>query len=244
MNNRWLVLSATTALVVLTLFLLVSTNHVLNTAATSNTVSFSGQGKVTAKPDVATVDVSIVTEGSTSKAAQDSNSTKSKALTDYLKGQGIEDKDIKTSSYNIYPQYTYPTATRPQISGYQVTQTVNVKIRDLDKVNTILDGVVSAGVNQVNQLQFMVDDTEKLKQEARAKAIADAKSKADAMEDQIDVRLGRIVNFSENYNGFPPIYYAKDMIMNASEGRGGGGPSIPTGENEIIVDVQITYQIK
>jgi len=245
MQTKWLVLAGTVTLVVLTLFLLVSTNHILNTAASSNTVSFNGEGKVTAKPDVAQIDVSIVTEAVTSKAAQDANSAKSKTLTDFLKTQGIEDKDIKTSGYNIYPQYNYnqPNA-RPQITGYQVNQSMQIKVRNLDKVNEILDGIVGAGVNQINGLQFTIDDMEKLKEDARQKAVEDAKMKAKALERQIGVNLGKIVNFSENYGGFPPpIYYAADKLEARGMG-GGGGPSVPTGENEVVVSVQLTYQIK
>jgi uncharacterized protein YggE len=188
----------------------------------------------------------MVTEGSTSKAAQDSNSQKSKALTDFLKKSGIEDKDIKTSSYNINPVYTYPISGSPRITGYSVNQTVDVKIRNLDKVNEVLDGVVAAGVNQVNGLTFTVDDMEKLRAEARELAIKDAKEKAGVLEDQIGVSLGKIVNFSEDFGGYPMPYYAKDMALNA-EGRGmggGGGPSVPVGENEIVVNIQMTYQIK
>ncbi|MEK7582684.1 MAG: SIMPL domain-containing protein [Patescibacteria group bacterium] len=230
---------------VLGLFLLVSTNHLLNTATTSNTVSFSGEGKVITKPDIATVSLAIVTEGVTSKAAQDANSQKSKSLTDFLKKSGVEDKDIKTSSYNINPTYTYPPSGTPRITGYSVNQSVGIKIRDLDKVNDILDGVVTAGVNQVSGLQFTVDDIEKLRAEARELAIKDAKKKADVLEDQIGVSLGKIVNFSENFSDYPtPIYFAKELSADGRGGMGGGGPSIPAGENEIIIQIQITYQIK
>jgi uncharacterized protein YggE len=228
---------------ILGVFVAVSTAHTLDTATTTNTVSFTGEGKVLAKPDVGIVDLSIVTEGTTSKQAQDANSKKSKALTDFLAKQGVDEKDIKTSGYNIYPQYKYaPYGGTPSITGYQVNQSVQVKVRDLTKVDAVLDGVVSAGVNQVNGLQLTIDNPEKLKDEAREKAIKDAKEKADSLKSQLGIGIGRIVNFSENTSGYPgPIFY--DKAMN-SEGRGGGGPSIPVGENEITVSVSITYQIK
>lgn len=228
-------------LAVLSLFLLARTDQVLNTAATTNTVSFSGEGKVLAKPDVAAISLSIVTEAITSKSAQDDNSNKSKAVTDFLKNQGVEEKDIKTTGYNIYPQYRYPQYDKPEIRGYQVNQTMEVKVRDLDKVSSVLDGVVSAGVNQVNSLGFEIDEPEKLKAEARQKAIKAAKAKAEELEDQLGVDLGKIVNFSESAGGFPgPIFYEKAAVG----GFGGDGPSVPTGENEIMINVTITYQIK
>ncbi len=215
----------------------------------ANPIAFTGEGKVLAKPDVAVVDLSIVTEAASSKAAQDQNSQKSQALTSFLKKAGVAEKDIKTTGYNIYPQYYYPVygdtkGSQPRITGYQVNQTVQVKVRDLEKVDEILDGVVGAGVNQVNNLQLTVDNPEALRDQARQKAIDDAKSKARSLANQLDISLGRITNFTENTGGYPvPMYYAKDMV---AEGRGGGPttPSIQAGENEITVSVTLTYQIK
>ncbi len=244
MNTQFkpLVWSGAVVMVILAVFLLASTSRVVNTAATTNTVSFGGEGKVVAKPDIAKVHLSIVTDALTSKTAQDENSKKSKAVTDYLKKQNINDKDIKTTGYNIYPQYKYPQyGGQPTITGYQVNQSMEIKIRDLDKVSDVLDGVVAAGTNQINSLSFEIDNPEALKAEARKKAIEDAKGKAEELEDQLDIDLGKIVNFSENTGGYPvPIYYdAKGLSMG-----GGGGPSVPTGENEIVVNVSLTYQIK
>ncbi len=228
-------------MVILSVFLLVVTDRFWNTAATTNTVSFSGEGKVVAKPDIAKVQLSIVTEALMSKAAQDDNSKKSKTITDYLKKQNIEDKDIKTTGYNIYPQYKYRQyGGQPQITGYQVNQSIEIKIHNLDNASNILDGVVTAGANQVNGLSFEIDKPDVLKAEARAKAIADAKMKAGELESQVGISLGKIVNFSENTGGYPAHY----MLEAKSANQGGGGPSVPAGENEITVDVTLTYQIR
>ena len=239
---KYLIWAGIVALTILSLFLLAMTNQVVNTAKTANTVSFSGEGKILAKPDIAVISLSMVTEAATSKTAQDSNSQKSQAVTNFLQEQGIENKDIRTTGYNIYPQYRYPQNDKPDISGYQVNQTIEIKIRDLDKVSPVLDGAVSAGVNQVNSLNFLIDDPDALKAEARTKAIENAKIKAKELEKQLGVRLGRIVNFSESVGGFPgPIFYEK--VLDGNMG-GGGGPALPAGENEIIVNVSITYQIR
>ncbi len=243
MNNyKYLIWSSMAVLVILAVFLLVNTNRVWNTATTTNTVSFSGEGKVVAKPDIAKISLSIVTDALTSKTAQDENSNKSKALTDYLKKQNVDDKDIKTTGYNIYPQYKYPQyGGQPTITGYQVNQSLEIKIRNLDNVSNVLDGVVSAGANQIGGLSFEIDNPDALKAEARAKAIANAKKKANELQNQVGISLGKIINFSENTGGYPiPIYYD----AKASGVGGGGGPSIPTGENEITVNVNLTYQIK
>ncbi|HEY4474344.1 MAG TPA: SIMPL domain-containing protein [Candidatus Paceibacterota bacterium] len=243
-NYKYLVWSGTVVMIVLAVFLIASTNQVLNTATTTNTVSFSGEGKVVAKPDIAKISLSIVTDALTSKTAQDENSKKSKTVTDYLKKQNIDDKDIKTTGYNIYPQYKYPQyGGQPTITGYQVNQSMEIRIRDLDKVSNILDGIVASGTNQVSQLSFEIDNPDALKSEARAKAIADAKSKANELKSQVGISLGKIINFSENTSGYPvPIYMKAEL--DGRGGMGGGGPSVPAGENEITVSVTITYQIK
>lgn len=230
-------------IVIVSVFFLVSIKAKLDTATTTNNIAFTGEGKVVAKPDVALIDFSIVTDGRDSKDAQNRNSTKSKQISDFLKNQAVKDEDIKTTGYNIYPQYTYPRADRPEISGYQVNQSFQVKIRDLDKVSVVLDGIVGAGANQVSSFRFAIDDPEKLKAEAREQAIADAKAKAQELENQLGVSLGRIINFSEGYTGIPtpPIFYDKAMGMGMG---GGGGPVVPAGENEVTVSVTLTYQIK
>lgn len=223
-------------------FLIVQTNHAYNTATTTNTVSFSGQGKVLAKPDVAVINLSIVTQAPTSKAAQSDNSKKSNAVTDFLKKQNIDEKDIKTIGYNISPQYDWNNGIN-NLRGYQVSETLQVKVRDLDKTDDVLAGVVSAGANLVNDVQLSVDKPEQLKEQARQEAIKDAQQKAEVLQKQLGIDLGHIVNFMEDGNGIPPIYYAKNMMAEAT-GMGGGGPAIAAGENEINVNVTITYQIK
>jgi uncharacterized protein YggE len=242
-EHKPLLWAATAAFVVLTIFLAVQANRTYSAATTTNTVSFSGEGKVLAKPDVGVVSLSIVTEAVTSKQAQDDNSNKSNELIHFLRDEGIDEKDIKTTSYNIHPTYTYPRYAQPKISGYRVTQSIQVKIRNLDNVDAILDGVVAKGVNQVNTLQLTVDDPEELQNEARELAIKDAKKKAKELKGQLGIKLGKIINFSENTGGYTPVpryaYESADLGIG-----GGGGPSIPVGENEIVVNVTITYQIK
>jgi uncharacterized protein YggE len=160
----------------------------------------------------------------------------------FLKDSGIDEKDIKTTNYNLYPQYTYENNKIPQIMGYQINQTLNIKIRNLDKIGTILEGGVSTGINQVNSLYFGVENDEQLKEEARKMAIDDAKKKAEVLASQLGVRLIKITGFSDNTVGYPvPMY---DAYKGYGVGGGGGTPDIQTGQNEITVNVTITYKIK
>lgn len=265
-NYKYLIWAGTAALVIFSVFLLVNIQHLADTAVTSNTISFNGEGKISAKADIAAISFSIITTDTTSKAAQDDNSKKSQKVVDYLKQQGIADKDIKTSGYNVYPQYSYPRPCplpavqngttgmmEPQsypaypcnddtqkITSYQVVQSFDLKVRDLTKVGTLLDGLVAQGANQVNNLGFQIENQEALKNQARKTAISDAKSKAKNLQGQLGIRLGKIVNYYEGGNY--PYYMAE-----GKGGMGGGAapiPSIPAGENEIIINVTLTYQIR
>jgi len=244
MNYRPLIWSSTAFLILASLFML---NKISEPPAVQNsTMTFQGEGKVLAKPDIALVNFSIVTEARTSKLAQDDNSTKSKTVTDFLDDQGIDGRDIKTVSYNIYPQYYYPQYSKPQITGYRVEETIQVKVRDLDKTSSIIDGVIANGANQINSFSFGIDDQEELKDQAREMAIKDAKDKAKSLQKDLGIKLGKIIGFSENTGGYPPIYFAERADLAGVGGLGGGAPepSLAAGENEIVVNVTVTYQVK
>lgn len=212
-----------------------------NNNTNSNLIYFSGEGKVYTKPDVAFVDFSVVTQGARINDVQDANSKKMNKVITFLKSSGIEEKDIKTTNYSLYPQYVYEGYRVPQITGYQINQTVSIKIRDLDKVGEILQGVVEVGINQVNSLYFGVENDEELKEQAREMAIKDAKEKAEKLASQIGVNLKKIVGFSETTNGYPVPMYGKGEY---GIGGGGNSPNIEIGENEITVNITLTYEIE
>ena len=158
---------------------------------------------------------------------------------DFLKGFGIEDKDIKTINYNIYPRYNYENRVIPQIIGYEITQTLEVKVRNLEKVGDILDKSVGAGINQVSSLRFWIDKDEDLKADARKLAIEDAKKKAGTLASNLGIKLVKLTGFTED-TGYYPVPMYKEAV-----GMGGGGeaPNIQIGENEIIVNVSLIYEI-
>ncbi len=205
-----------------------------------NTITVNGEGRYVAAPNIALTSVSVTTEKSNVGEAQKENTKKMNAVIDFLKSVGIAEKDIKTISYTIYPAYDYPDG-RQVFRSYQVSQTVEMKIRNLEKIGDILEGVTSRGANQVGSLSFTFDDPEVPRKEARKLAITYAKEKADVLARDLDVNLLRIVNFSEDSSGMvPPIFYG------AEKGIGGGGesPRIQPGENETVVTVHITYEIE
>lgn len=205
-------------------------------------ISFSGEGRVYTKPDIAMVILSVVTEGKTVAEVQKKNTEKMNKVIEFLKEFGVEDKDIKTTNYNLYPRYNYQYTKTPQIVGYEITQSLEVKIRNLDKVGEVLEGSVGAGVNQVYSLYFKVDKDEEFKSQAKELAIRDANKKAKETAKQLGVKLGKLIGYNEG-GGYYPIYpnYYRDARVGGGEES---APNIQTGENEILVTVTLTYEIK
>jgi uncharacterized protein YggE len=206
-----------------------------------NTIAVSGEGKILAKPDIGKVSLTVLSESKTVAAAQKDNTEKMNKTTQAMKDLGVDGKDLKTTNYNIYPNYQY-IAGKSVIIGYQVSQTLDVKIRQLDKASAILAKAAENGVNQIGSLSFAIDNPESIKAEARKKAIDDAKQKADALKNDLGVSLIRIVSFFESSSQPPTPYYADKAY-----GIGGGGeaptPEVQAGQNEIVVNVTITYEI-
>jgi len=216
-----------------------------------NTITVSATGEISARPDLAIISFSVVTEAVTVSEAMEENSSKMNQIIAFAKEQGIEEKDLKTIGFNIYPRYEwrkqgvywpYPEGERALV-GYEINQTLQVKIRDMEKIGVIIQGATNLGVNQLGNLSFSIDNEDGLKEQAREQAIDEAKAKAKELASQLGVRLIKITNFSES--GYSPVprydSYAKSAV-----GMGGGEapPEIATGENEISITVSITYEIR
>lgn len=209
-----------------------------------NVIIFSASAEIYVKPDLVLIDFSAITEAKNVAEALSKNAEKTNNIINYLKEQGIESKDIKTTSFNIYPRYEYnkvsdifPSGKRVLV-GYEVQQTLQVKIRDLNKIGVIIEGVVEKGANEVGSLQFTIDKEEEIRKQVREEAIKKTKDKAKELASQLGIKLGRIINFNEN--SVMPRFYG---LEKAAMGAGGGTPQIESGENKIEVTVNITYEI-
>lgn len=257
-------------LIIISIFFVVKTINEIKSGRTigadspaQNVISVSGEGEVYAVPDLATFSVTVRYQEETQDVAQDKVTAKMNEVIAYLESQGIEERDRKTTGYNLYPRYEYRTRTtatggavdlayypgdREQILvGYEVTHTLQVKVRDSEKAGEILAGVGSLQVDNVSGLQFTIDDEDELKREARQAAIADAKEKAELLADDLGVRLVRIVNFYENEGGYYPYAnYDYAVMESAVAGKGGDAiaPQIELGENTVRSNVNITYEIR
>lgn len=206
------------------------------------TITVNTEGKITVTPDTAKVSISVVTDGKSADEVQKRNTENMNRVIDYVKSLGVEAKDIKTTYYNLYPKYDY-IGGRQVAAGYTVTKSAEIKVRDLKKVGEVVTGTVSRGANQVQGVDFLVDNPEKFKAEARKEAFEKAKIKAKEMAKLTGVGLGEVVTFSESYGGQPPIFYEKAYGLGAGMG-GGGIPEVQPGNQEVAVNVSVVFEIK
>lgn len=249
----WILLDVVILEIVLYLvFAMPAVGRFANSFISKRTITVSAEGKTTVSPDLAQASFSVVSRGKNPEELADSNNQKISAVIQFLKATGVESKDIKTTGYNLSPNYKYdPQTERNFITGYTLTQTVSVKIRDLGKVSKIIGGLTPLGVNQIGGVNFTVDDPEKFLAVARTEALQKAKAKAAEMAGQSGVSLGRVLNVAESQGGFPipyPQYYG-------SYGKGGASaldvspppvaaPTIEPGTQEIRDQITITYELR
>jgi uncharacterized protein YggE len=216
----------------------------------TNTITVSGKGEVLSTPDIASFSFTVQEEGADVAAAQKKATDKMNAILAYIEQQGVDDKDVKTSSYSIYPRYEWRNATiytsgTQYLAAYVVSQSVEIKVRDLEKAGTLLTGIGEYGATNVSGLNFMVDAQDELMRDARADAIKDARTQAKVLADSLGVRLGHIVSFSESGPYYPyPIYSARSDAAYDMGMGGAKAPELPAGENKITSNVTITYEIK
>jgi uncharacterized protein len=220
--------------------------------APTNAISVSGTGEVVVVPDTGEFTFSIIEEGDTATAVRDAGTAKADATLATLKEKGIEEKDIKTTAYELQPKYEweplncvmYPCDRKQVQKGFTLNQSVRVKVRDLDKAGEVLEAVTNKGVQNISGLSFTNADDDKTKADARKLAIDQARAKAEKLANDLGVSLVRIIGFSED-GGYPMPYYAESM----SSGMGGDmmaktAPAIPAGENTVTSNVSITYEIR
>jgi uncharacterized protein YggE len=221
-------------------------------AEQKNTITVSGDGEIYIKPDLGLISFTVVNDSKTVEVAMTENTNKMNAVITAIKGQGVKDEDIKTTNFNINPKYDYPKATtypyyssgKRVLVGYEISQSVQVKVRDLTKTGTLISKATDAGANDVGNLSFVVDNEDEAKNAARDQAIDKAKAKAKQLAGKLGVSLLKVVSFSEN--GYYPMYdYAnyKSSIAPETSGMGGSSPDIQTGQNRISSTVSITYEI-
>jgi uncharacterized protein YggE len=204
----------------------------------------NGMGDVTAIPDMAIVSLGVEVEEDTVQAAMDKAAAAMDSVVAVLRANGVAEKDIQTQWFNIYPVRNW-TEREGTIVGYQVTNTVSVKVREVDTIGSIMDAVAKAGGDliRINGVSFTVDDPSKYYTEARAEAVADATEKAQQLADLAGVQLGAPFYISEG-GGYNPTPIYMDNAMKSYEGSSVPTTPINPGETEIILTVQMSFTIQ
>lgn len=205
-----------------------------------NGISVSGRGEVFGTPDTLTVTIGISVGETTVSEAVDVAAVRANDLIGALNDLGVVDEDMQTSNYSIYPEYEYRENQAPRITGYRVDNTLNVKIRDLDRAGEVLDAATAAAGDdvRVNGVSFVLEDNGALLVAARAAAWEDAKEKAEQLADLAGVTLGTPLTISESVGSIPVPLYARAEVA-----AGDVTTPIQPGQETVTVDLTVTFAI-
>lgn len=214
----------------------------INSTSTTKSTTFdvTGEGKAIVKNDTANVSAGISATGATTKEAQDKINQVISKVSEGIKALGVEANDIKTANYNINPTYDYRDATQ-KITGYSANTNLTIKVRNIDNVGKIIDAATANGANNVSNLGFDTVDKTSAENEARIKAVAVAKKKAEDASKIVGFSLGKIVNYNEGFNGSSIIraYGLSGAAQTASPET-----KLEPGSNEVVVSVTLSYEIR
>jgi len=205
-----------------------------------HTLSVTGNGKVTLTPDIATVQLGVLTEKPSAKAARQAAAVAMTNVVDAIRKLGIEDKDIATASISLSPVYDYSNNASPRIRGYQLQNTVTVTVRNLDQLGDLLDNSVVAGATTISGISFDVADRAAAEAQARDAAVADAKAKADTLAKGLGVRITGVASVSEQVS--TPVWYGRNVAGEAMAAVDASTPVMP-GTTDVTIDVNVSFLI-
>ncbi|MBY3035421.1 SIMPL domain-containing protein [Rhizobium leguminosarum] len=209
-------------------------------------ISVTGDGESSVAPDMAVVNLAVVKQAKTAREALDENNKAMNDVLTALKSGGIAERDLQTSGFSIQPQYNYPQPVdgqqqQPQLIGYQTINSVTVRLRDLAKLGAVIDQSVTLGINQGGEIQFTNDKPDAAIEEARKAAVADAVKRAKTLSEAAGVKLGRILEITENVpRAMPQPVYRATMMKEASD----AAVPVQGGENDYNVSVTVTFAIE
>lgn len=198
------------------------------------------EGEVTRVPDVANISAGVVTQAQGAGQAMSENATRMAATVAALKKAGVADRDIQTASITLSPQYRYGENMPPVITGYQASNQVMVRFRDVRRAGAILDALVAAGANQINGPTLALDKPEAALDEARAAAIAKARARADLYAKAAGLSVRRILAISET-GGYEPPRPMPQMMMREAKAA---DTMIEAGEQRLTVTVNVSFELQ
>lgn len=235
LGSRHLILAA-----VLTLLALFGTHAVAADEEPTPRIKVHGEGSVSVAPDLAILDLTVLREGKTARAALDANSAAMNDVLEAMKAFGIAERDLQTSSFSIQPKYSYPAPQtqgerKPRrIVGYVVRNSLTVRSRDMSKVGEILDKSVSLGVNEGGSIRFANDDPSEALEQARIEAVKRAVAKAQTLAGAANVRVGELLELSEQLHSPRPMPMARAEMSMAM-----AADAVPVAEGENTYKVRV-----
>lgn len=203
----------------------------------------TAEARIDKVPDIANVNAGVLTEGRTADAALAENARRMTGLMAALRQAGIADRDIQTSNLNLNPQYVYRENEAPRITGYQASNTVNVRVRNLTNLGRTLDNLIGQGGNQLNGVSFSIDKADDALDDARREAMRKARARADLYAQAAGLRVTRIVSISEG-GGFQPIPMPMPMMARAMADAAAPPTPVSAGEVSLSASVTVLFELK
>ena len=208
-------------------------------ASDGTLLSVSSRAEARKAPDIATFSAGVVTQAADGNAALRQNAEQMNRVLAAIKAAGVADKDVQTSGISLNPQYRYEENQPPRITGYQASNTVNVKLREVAKMGKVLDALVASGANQVNGPSFGIDDPEPLYDRARLDALKAARARAETSAGALGVRVRRIVSISVGGAAMPsPMPRMAMMKAEAYDST-----PVAAGESSVSVNLDVVFEL-
>ena len=202
-------------------------------------INLSASGEVKVEPDLASISTGVTAEGETAREALSANTTAMKAVIAGLKSSGIDPRDIQTTNFSVSPRYQHFKDRRPPaITGYTVTNSVHIIVRDLKALGDILDKVVTLGANQIGGIQFDVSNSDALKDAARKQAVANALRKAKLLAEAAGAEIGEVLKITEESHSYSP---RPQMMRTAMKSE---AAPIEAGSQNLSVRVSVTWELE
>lgn len=208
-------------------------------ASDGTLLSVTAQAEARRVPDVATISAGVVTQAADANAAMRANAEQMARVMAAIKAAGIAERDVQTSGISVNPEYRYAENQPPAITGYQASNTVNLKVRDVTKLGKVLDALVASGANQVNGPSFEIDKPDVVYDEARQSALAKAQARAEMYAKALGMRVRRIVSISEGGGFQPPV----PMMAMRMEKAQAADTSVSPGENTLSVNLDVVFEL-
>lgn len=239
MKKYLLAMSAMSLLVPAAATAQVTTN--LTQPISGTRLDISATGEVTRVPDIATISAGVTTQATTAVDAISQNAARMERVRAALKRAGIADRDIQTASINLSPQYKYGDNQPPLLTGYQASNQLSVRFRDIRASGKILDALVAEGSNQISGPNLSIERPEAALDEARGKAVASARARADLYARALGMRVVRVISVSES-GGYSPPQPMPYMVARAQ--MADAKTSVDPGEQQLQINVAMTFELQ